>query len=543
MLGINWRNLTKAATITLLMLLLTLSPIATAPALAAWGKRAMREADTPIAKSGKLSEVAPPAALQELQPAFDDNKPQVSITRPRPNEVLTDDTVSVQFQVRDLTLFKDQNLGLGPHLHVFLDNQPYQAVYDSSKPLVLEKLAPGTHTIRAFASRPWHESFKNEGAYAQTTFHVFTQTGDNSPDSNLPLLTYSRPQASYGAEPIMLDFYLTNAPLHLVAREDERDDIADWRIRCTVNGDSFVLDQWQPIYLKGFKPGKNWVQLQFLDEQGEPVKNVFNNTARLITYEPDGQDSLSKLVRGDISGAEAQSIVDPNYTASVPVPAPAPAPVPTPTPSPIAAPSPTPPPVAQPAPSPIPVAPVVKATPSPAPSVTPTPGTRSPNPRSPEVEPAKPEPLPSPKVVPGQPKLKATPPVISAPVVSPPVISAPVTSKVEPSPDAIEAATGEAAIVPQPDSQPQAEKFSIEDFLNRFRRAPNSTVSAPSVNPGSDQNPGSEPQDTVSKSTIPEPVEIAPQLVPEPEPVEHPEPVETLKPEDSARPASRLSPS
>ena len=171
-----------------------------------------------------------------------------------------------------------------------------------------------------------------------STFSPKTQ--DNNPDPAQPLLTYSRPKGSYGAEPILLDFYLTNAPLHLVAQEDPKDDIADWRVRCTVNGSSFVVDRWEPLYLKGFKPGKNWVQLEFLDEQGNSVKNVFNNTARLITYEPKGKDTLSKLVRGEISATEARRIVDPNYTAEeVPVPAPILAPTPTLSPSPTPTPS------------------------------------------------------------------------------------------------------------------------------------------------------------------------------------------------------------
>ncbi|MDX2243337.1 MAG: hypothetical protein NW224_21870 [Leptolyngbyaceae cyanobacterium bins.302] len=358
----DWSKIAKAGTATLLLVLLTLSPIAHHPAIAARGKKLDRNEAPPTKLAGKLTEVAPPAAIQELSQAFDDNQPQVSIQSPRPNEVLTDDTVSVQFQVKDLSLFKDKDLGLGPHLHVFLDNQPYQAVYDATKPLVLEKLTPGTHTIRAFASRPWHESFKNEGAYAQTTFHVYTKTGDNSPEANLPLLTYSRPQATYGAEPIMLDFYLTNAPLHLVAQADKKDDIADWRIRCTVNGDRFVLDQWQPVYLKGFKPGKNWVQLEFLDENGNPVKNVFNNTARVITYEPGGKDALSKLVRGELEVAEARGIVDATYKPPVPTPSPSP------TPAPIASPTAKP----TPSPAPIPVAPAVKVTPKAAPKPTPS---------------------------------------------------------------------------------------------------------------------------------------------------------------------------
>jgi len=33
----------------------------------------------------------------------------------------------------------------------------------------------------------------------------FTKTPDNNPDAE-PLLTYSRPKGSYGAEPILLDF-------------------------------------------------------------------------------------------------------------------------------------------------------------------------------------------------------------------------------------------------------------------------------------------------------------------------------------------------
>ncbi|MBD2180135.1 hypothetical protein H6S82_02775 [Planktothrix sp. FACHB-1355] len=280
----------------------------------------------PNQNAPKIAEVSPPQVIQELRQALETYQPQVSIVSPQPNEVLNDNTVTVRFQVQDLPIFKNPELGLGPHLQVFLDNQPYQGIYDPNEPLIYKDLAPGTHTLRVFASRPWHESFKNEGAYAQTTFHIFTKTDDNNPDPAEPLLTYSRPQASYGAEPIMLDFYLTNAPLHLVAQEDPQDNISDWRIRCTINGESFIIDRWQPIYLTGFQPGKNWVQLELLDEQGNPVKNAFNNTVRLITYEPNGNDTLSRLVRGQLSAADARGIVDRNYIAKQPEPEPTPEP-------------------------------------------------------------------------------------------------------------------------------------------------------------------------------------------------------------------------
>lgn len=294
------------------------------------------ESKTETQPIGRLSEVAPPPVIQQLSQSLETYQPQVEIVSPKSDQVLQNPTVSVQLQVRDLPIFKNPDLEMGPHLHVILDNQPYIAVYDTDKPLVFEDLSPGTHSLRVFASRPWHESFKNEGAYAQTTFHILTKTDDNNPNPVLPLLTYSRPKGSYGAEPIMLDFYLTNAPLHLIAQENPEDDIPDWRIRVSVNGESFLIDRWQPIYLKGFKPGKNWVQLEFLNEQGNPLKNVYNNTARLISYEPNGQDTLSKLVRGELFAEAARGIVNPNYQAeAIPTPSPTPEPTPilSPTPS------------------------------------------------------------------------------------------------------------------------------------------------------------------------------------------------------------------
>ncbi|MEH2348166.1 MAG: hypothetical protein V7K55_09215 [Nostoc sp.] len=263
--------------------------------------------------SKQFSEVSPPSVIQALRPSLEVYQPQVAIVTPRPDEVFQDNKVTASFQVKDLPIFKDPQLQLGPHLHVILDNQPYIPVYDLNQPLVLPELSPGTHTLRVFASRPWHESFKNEGAYAETKFHVFTKTDDNNPDPKLPLLTYSRPQSSYGAEPILLDFYLTNAPLHLVDKENTNEGFSDWRIRVTINGESFVFDRWQAVYLKGFQAGKNWVKLEFLDNQGNPLKNVFNTTVRVIDYEPKGKDTLSKIVRGELTADEVRGIVDQNY--------------------------------------------------------------------------------------------------------------------------------------------------------------------------------------------------------------------------------------
>ncbi len=292
----------------LLLIALSWSLVSCGNPLETIDKSAIEQSSVP-AQSEKLTEVAPPILIEQLRQSLEQYQSQVTILSPKTDEILPSTTVNVQVQVGDLPIFQNPELKLGPHLHLIVDNEPYGAIYDVSQPIVLTDLTPGTHTLRLFASRPWYESFKNEGAYAQTTFHVLTKTNENNPDPSLPLLTYSRPQGTYGAEPIMLDFYLTNAPLHLVAPEE----IADWRIRVTVNGQSFLLDSWQPIYLQGFKPGKNWVQLEFIDGAGNNIPNVFNNTARLITYEPNGQDTLAKIVRGEFELEAVRGIVDQNY--------------------------------------------------------------------------------------------------------------------------------------------------------------------------------------------------------------------------------------
>jgi hypothetical protein len=285
-------------------------------------------ATRPTKLPSSLAEMAPPETLQALNQVLDRYQPQVKILSPQPGAVIESNQVSIQLQVKDLPIFKDADLGIGPHLDVVLDNSPSQMVYDLDQPLVFKDLAPGTHTLRVFASRPWHESFKNEGSFAQVTFHLFTPTTANNPSSSLPLLTYNAPAGTIGAEPVLLDFYLSNAPLRLATGSQLVEGTHDWRIRCTVNGQSFTLDRWQPLYLTGFQPGKNWVRLELINAQGQLIDNAFNDVIQVVDYQPNGQDTVSKLLRGDIKLAKAKSMIlpgfkaieEPEATPEVPVP-------------------------------------------------------------------------------------------------------------------------------------------------------------------------------------------------------------------------------
>jgi hypothetical protein len=442
-----------------------------------------------------ISEVSPPELIQELGSFLEEYQPQVAIASPEIDQLIPDNTVKVRFQVKDLPVYKNTHLNLGPHLQVILDNEPVITIYDVNQPLELTDLSPGTHSLRVFAVTPWDESFKNEGAYAQTTFHILTKTDDNSPDPALPLLTYNIPQGSYGAEPILLDFYLTNAPLHFIAQQDPADQIADWRIRCTINGESFVLDRWQSIYLKGFKPGKNWVRIEYLDEKGEPIKNVFNSTTRIINYEPKGKDALSNIIRGELKLADVLGIVDPNYTAPQ---APAPSP-------------------------------------SPTPETTPEPQLEEKQP-APEVEPEKP--VETLEAAPIQPEAVETP--AEEPTATP-------------QPEAVETPAEEPTATPQPEVAPSPVQ-RLRGFFNQ-RQAP---VIAPTVpeavetpaeettttpQPEAVETPAEEPTTTPQPEAVETPAE-EPTTTPQPEAVETPaeEPTTTPQPEVAPTPEAVETP-
>ena len=255
-----------------------------------------------FAPGNGLSEVAPPQTIQQLKQSLYRYQPQVEIVSPKNDLTVEDTTVEVSLTIEDFPLYKSDRFGLGPHLDLILDNEFYGDLYDL-KPIVLKDLKPGTHNLRVLAQTPWHESYKNKGAFAQTTFHILTETNENNPDLELPLLTYNQPNGVYSAEPILLDFYLTNV------------DAEDWLVKVTINDESFTIDEWQPIYLEGFKEGNNLIELELLDRYGQTINNAFNQTIRLITYDEAGfeKDTLARLITGQVSAEEIIATAQQNY--------------------------------------------------------------------------------------------------------------------------------------------------------------------------------------------------------------------------------------
>jgi hypothetical protein len=262
--------------------------------------------------AANLREVAPPAVISQLAPAAS-STPQIYIVSPRSDEVLPNGNVNINLQVTGLTVFKNAALGLGPHLHLLLDGSPHKSIYDLSQPITLADLSPGTHTLQLLATKPWNEAWKNPGAFAEVTFHVLAKSID-SPSPNTPRLIYS-PPSLIGAEPFLLDFQITNPPSHRDPQHPQR-SINDWRVRATINNQSFEVDQWQPYYLQGLNPGANLIKLEYLDKTGQ----VLDSSIRIVSYQPNGQDGAARLLRNEVPLGSAISLFDPNSRAITVVP-------------------------------------------------------------------------------------------------------------------------------------------------------------------------------------------------------------------------------
>src|SRR5215216_1954761 len=194
-------------------------------------------------------------------------------TAPQDGATIEGNSVAPTFTITGYPIYKDSERNKGQHIHVILDNEPYEADYDPAKPFSPENgkfnnLSPGTHTLRAFPSREWHESIKqNDGAFDMVVFNVGRPTVTNV-DKKAPLLTYSRPKGEnkFRDDPrgLLLDFYVTNATI----------GINDYKVKYTINGKNpRVLTSWQPVWWKWeeLEPGEYTIVLELLDKDNKPV--------------------------------------------------------------------------------------------------------------------------------------------------------------------------------------------------------------------------------------------------------------------------------
>lgn len=322
--------------------------------------------------SGRLQEVAPPAAVQQIQAALAERQPQVSIQIPRDGSDLPAGPVKLQVQVRDWPLVDAGVLGLGPHLVVQVDDLAPQRLTTSRSgqfptrlDAELPPLGPGSHRLTAYAAKPWGEVVKSPGAWDQVRVNRVAANPLATPQLGTPQLIGVSTADLAGREPVLLDWLLIDAPL-----QGLRDNDGSWRLRVTVNGDSFLVDQNSPLWLKGWHSGSNSVLMELVDGRGAPLNPPFNTLVSEVTI--NSSSPTPSWQRGHLDASElAQLLGEEPATLAAP----------------------------EPEPEPVPEAPVEAI------EINPTPASEPQSPLEPESSPepespAEPEPLPDPEQLP-----------------------------------------------------------------------------------------------------------------------------------------------
>jgi hypothetical protein len=93
-----------------------------------------------------------------------------------------------------------------------------------------------------------------------------------------------------------------------------------------VNGDSFLVDQQTPLWLKGWRAGSNAVLLELVDGRGEPLNPPFNSVVREVILR--GGTSRPAWLGGRLSEADLARLLGEAGPEIAPAPLPAVAEVP-----------------------------------------------------------------------------------------------------------------------------------------------------------------------------------------------------------------------
>jgi hypothetical protein len=169
---------------------------------------------------------------------------------------------------------------MGQHAHLIIDGQPYIA---AGNPYTYSVgLTDGVHTIVAFLSRSYHESYKNDQSFISGTYTVAnnsivgTQIGNNLNTDEIfgsrPIRTYTG-SAEYAK--ILIDYYITVSTKVKLGNT--------YSIRVTIDQTPTLTETWLPIILEGLNRTSvvgdtHTVRLELYNKITKAVTKTINQT-------------------------------------------------------------------------------------------------------------------------------------------------------------------------------------------------------------------------------------------------------------------------
>ena len=243
----------------------------------------LEQFDVSQSQEGGLQEVPAPGVTDKIRSRLMRRRPQLRILSPANGEILLK-TPSEKWELviglKDWPLFEDPDLGLGPHLVVQIDDEKILRITHSEGENIvipMNGLTPGTHRVVAFLAFPWGEVLKDPDANDESRISFFKTTEGTQPGLQQTWLTVASPLGSRINEPLLIDSLIWNAPLQGLKDGDD-----SWRLKISINGDSFLMDRQEAMWIKGLSEGMNIVQFELLNRYGELIDPVFNNKVQVF---------------------------------------------------------------------------------------------------------------------------------------------------------------------------------------------------------------------------------------------------------------------
>lgn len=207
----------------------------------------------------------------EQSPAFPDA--QLAIKNVSTEMLGTDSVkVTIDYDVKNYELKKQTDAAVagacnnskdGQHIHFILNNKPYTALYKPTHSFNLP--INSEHYVMSFLSRSYHESLKNKEAGVLLHFKVDEKGKyQELAKPSTPMIFYSRPKGDYvgkDTENVLLDFYVYNT---ILAADGNK-------VKATINGNAFVIDNWVPHFIHNAPMGSMKVKLELIDKDGNNI--------------------------------------------------------------------------------------------------------------------------------------------------------------------------------------------------------------------------------------------------------------------------------